>query len=340
MAKWYNDTGKQNDIVLSTRIRLARNIKGIPFPSKMSEADAKKVISLVEKALDEMNYNFIKYDMPNLSEVEKQRLVEEHYISPNLASAKLPAAVYISEDSHISIMVNEEDHIRLQCLFAGFEEEKAYEKIGLVDAYLCERLDYAVHEKYGYLTSCLTNVGTGMRISYMLHLPSIVAFKAADGIFSAIGKMGATVRGMYGEGSKSSGSLFQISNQMTLGKSEVELISLLKETVSGIIAREQELREELKKRKGLMLDDKILRSLGTLKYASIMQSGEMMSLLSDVRLGISLGIIDNIDTQTVNNLMIKSSRAHMSGEDGTLSDFERDVERAKLIKTTLSKKGR
>ncbi len=335
MAKWYNDTGKQNDIVLSTRIRLARNIKGIPFPSKMTADDAKKVIEVVEKALDEMNYSFIKYDMLSLNEVQKQRLVEERYISLKLASAKHPAAAYISEDNSISIMVNEEDHIRLQCLCAGFEEEKAYEQISLVDTYLCERLDYAVHEKYGYLTSCLTNVGTGMRISYMLHLPAIVTFKAADGIFSAIGKMGATVRGMYGEGTKSSGYLFQISNQITLGRSEAELISSLKETAAGVIAKEQELRHELQRRKGLILDDKIFRSFGTLKFASIMQSDEMMKLLSDVRLGISLGIIDNIDSRTVNNLMVKASRAHMSGEDGTVSDFERDVERANLIKKSL-----
>ncbi len=335
MAKWYNDTGSKSDIVLSTRIRLARNLKGIPFPSKMMEDDAKKVIALVEKALEEMNYSFVKYDMQALTETEKQRLVEERYISPKLASVKYPACAYISEDNSISIMVNEEDHIRLQCLCAGFEGDKAYEQISLVDTYLCEKLDYAVHEKYGYLTSCLTNVGTGMRISYMLHLPAIIAFKAADGIFSAIGKMGATVRGMYGEGTKSAGCIFQISNQMTLGRSEAELISSLTETAAGVIAKENELRTELQKRKGMILEDKILRSLGTLKYASIMPSGEMLGLLSDVRLGVSLGIIDNVDSRTISNLMVRASRAHMSGDGGNLSDFERDVERAKFIKSAL-----
>jgi len=337
MAKWYNDDGLQNDIVLSTRIRLARNLKGIPFPGKMNQDDAKKVIELTEAALKDMNYTFIKYDMSSISENEKEQLVEERYISPNLSNSHLPSCAYISEDHNVSIMVNEEDHLRLQCLYAGFEDEKAYDLINKIDAYLSEKLDYAVHEKYGHLTSCLTNVGTGMRISYMLHLPAIVACNLADGIFSAIGKLGATVRGMYGEGTKSSGFLFQISNQITLGKDETEITSNLNETVRSIIAKERELRQQLLKQQGLILEDKIMRSLGTLKSARMMQSKEMMNLLSNVRLGISLGIIDNTDIKTINNLMIMASRAHIANKEGAQSDFERDVERAKLLRETLSK---
>lgn len=335
MAKWFNDSGKENDIVLTTRIRLARNLKGIPFPGRMTADDAKKVISLVETALHEMNYTFTKYDMLSISENEKQRLVEERQISPKLASSKLPSCAYISEDENVCIMVNEEDHLRIQCIYAGFEENKAYDLISKIDSYLSERLDYAVHEKYGHLTSCLTNVGTGMRISYMLHLPAIVMFKAADSIFSAIGKLGATVRGMYGEGTKSSGFLFQISNQVTLGKDENEIIKSISETALSIIEKERELRQELLKQKGLVLEDKIMRSLGTLKSARIMQSKEMMSLLSDVRLGISLKIIDNIDPKDVNMLMISTSKAHISLDDNADSAFARDVERARFIRNTL-----
>lgn len=335
MAKWYNDTGAKNDIVLSTRIRLARNLKGIPFPTKMSVDDANKVISLVDGALNDMNYTFTKYDMSKLSDNEKQRLVEKRFISPNLASAKHPSAAYISDDENICIMVNEEDHIRVQCIYAGFEAKKAYEDISLIDRYLSEKLDFAVHEKYGHLTSCLTNVGTGMRISYMMHLPAIVMCKAADGIFSAIGKLGATVRGMYGEGTKSSGFIFQISNQITLGKDEEEIISAISETADSVIAKEYELRGKIYEQQGLVLEDKIMRSMGTLKNARIMQSKEMMTLLSDVRLGISLGIIENTDIKTVNNLMITASRAHLANDDGTESDFERDIERAKLLRNTL-----
>ncbi|MBR3932586.1 MAG: protein arginine kinase [Clostridia bacterium] len=337
MAKWYSDTTNQSDIVLSTRIRLARNLKGIPFPPKMTAEDAKKVVSLVETALDEMNYTFIKYDMQNLSTIEKQRLVEEHYISPDFAATKLPSCVYISEDNNVSIMVNEEDHLRIQCIYGGFEDEKAYDLIGKIDSYLSEKLDYAVHEKYGHLTSCLTNVGTGMRISYMLHLPAIVAYKAADSIFSAIGKLGATVRGVYGEGTKSTGYVFQISNQITLGKDETEIKSSLNETVEGVITKERELRKEIYKQKGLVLEDKIMRSLGTLTSARIMQSSEMLSLLSDVRLGISLGIIDNTDVKTVNSLMVTASRAHLTDLQNPEPDFERDIKRAKFIRETLNK---
>lgn len=335
MAKWYNDSGLQDDIVLSTRIRLARNLKGIPFPGKMTEEDAKKVISLVETALEEMHYTFIKYDMQALSATQKQRLVEERYISPNLAAQKLPSCAYISEDNNVSIMVNEEDHLRIQTIFCGFEDEKAYDLISKIDSYLSEKLNYAVHEKYGHLTSCLTNVGTGMRISYMLHLPAIVACKVSDSVFSAIGKLGATVRGVYGEGTKSTGYVFQISNQITLGKDETEIKASLTETVEGVIAKERELRREIHKQKGLVLEDKVMRSLGTLNSARIMQSSEMVALLSDVRLGISLGIIDNTDVKSVNSLMVTASRAHLSNPENPESDLERDIERAKLIRKTL-----
>lgn len=335
MAKWFEDGGLDSDIVLSTRIRLARNIKGIPYPGKMTAEDAKKVISLVEAALEEMNYTFTKYDLEKLSGIEKEKLVEERYISPNFAKSNLPSCAYISDDNNVSIMVNEEDHIRIQCIYAGFEVEKAYDLISKIDAYLSEKLDYAVHEKYGHLTSCLTNVGTGMRISYMVHLPAIVMFKASDGIFSAISKLGLAVRGMYGEGTKSLGNLFQISNQATLGKDELEIINDISKVARGIISKERELRKELLNQKGLVLEDKIMRSLGTLKSARIMQSNEMMTLLSDVRLGIGLGFIEDIDLKLVTSLMIKASKAHISSSDNADSPFERDIERAKLIRNTL-----
>jgi len=335
MAKWFEDGGLGSDIVLSTRIRLARNLKGIPYPNKMTADDAKKVISLVEAALEEMNYTFTKYDMEKLSDIEKEKLVEERYISPNLAKSILPSCAYISGDNNVSIMVNEEDHIRIQCIYAGFESEKAYDLISKIDAYLSEKLDYAVHEKYGHLTSCLTNVGTGMRISYMVHLPAIVMFKASEGIFSAISKLGLAVRGMYGEGTKSLGHLFQISNQATLGKDELEIINDISKVSEGIISKERELRKELLNQKGLVLEDKIMRSLGILKSARIMQSKEMMNLLSDVRLGIGSGFIDDIDLKLVTSLMIKASKAHISSSDNNDSPFERDIERAKLIRNTL-----
>lgn len=336
MADWYKDDGFQGDIVLSTRIRLARNIKDIPFPSKMSDEDAKKVIDLTENALNDADIKFNKINLNELSETEKEILVENHYISPNLAKQKKPCAVFISEDESVSIMVNEEDHIRMQSIFAGLECQKAYDIISRADAYLADRLQYAVHPQYGYLTSCLTNAGTGMRVSFMLHLPAICWCSVAESMFAALGKLGITVRGMYGEGTKASGYLFQISNQMTLGVYEKEIINKLYDIVNQVITKEKELRASLIRQRGPVLEDKIMRSLGILKSARVLSSSEMMGLFSYVRLGISQGLIIDADTRTLNTLMIETSPAHLTHDNTTV--MERDVERAALVRKKLNEK--
>ncbi|MBQ4630284.1 MAG: protein arginine kinase [Clostridia bacterium] len=338
MAKWYADDGDKSDVVLSTRIRLARNIKGIPFPNKMSVDDAKKVIDIVEKALDEMNYTFTKIDLPSMSDAEKQKLVEERYISPAFASSKLPCAAYISDDENVSIMVNEEDHIRIQCIYAGFEDKKAHSLIEKVDGYLAEKLDYAVHEKYGYITSCLTNVGTGMRVSYMLRLPAIVTSGASESIFQTVGKLGVTVRGIYGEGSKSTGHIFQLSNQTTLGRREDEIVSSLGEVISSIISKERELRDALFQKNGTALEDKIMRSYALLSSARIMSGQEMLQRLSDVSLGISLGLIPNLESKDINNIMITASPAHITANYETTEAIERDVIRARIIREAFQRR--
>ncbi len=335
MAKWFCTSGTKDDVVLSTRIRFARNLKSIPFQKKMTKEDAQKVIELVEAALDEMNYTFTKIELSAMTAPQKQKLVEQRYISPDFAKSSLPSVAYISEDENVSIMVNEEDHIRIQCIYAGKEEQKSYELISKVDDYLSERLDYAMHEKYGYLTSCLTNVGTGMRVSYMLHIPAIVASGAAESIFDAVTKLGVTVRGMYGEGTKSYGNLFQFSNQTTLGRSEDEIISALNETIDSIISKEYELREKLFEKKGLVLEDKIMRSYSILKSARIMQSKEMMERLSDLRFGINLGIIDKIEYKSLNEIMIKASPANITADFNIENAFERDIKRAEIIREAL-----
>ena len=336
MADWYKDDGFQGDIVLSTRIRLARNIKDIPFPSKMSDEDAKKVIDLTENALNDADIKFNKINLNELSETEKEILVENHYISPNLAKQKKPCAVFISEDESVSIMVNEEDHIRMQSIFAGLECQKAYDIISRADAYLADRLQYAVHPQYGYLTSCLPIAGTGMRVSFMLHLPAICWCSVAESMFAALGKLGITVRGMYGEGTKASGYLFQISNQMTLGVDEKEIINKLYDIVNQVITKEKELRASLIRQRGPVLEDKIMRSLGILKSARVLSSSEMMGLFSYVRLGISQGLIIDADTRTLNTLMIETSPAHLTHDNTTV--MERDVERAALVRKKLNEK--
>lgn len=335
MAKWYDDTGFQGDIVLSTRVRLARNLRGIPFPNKMTDADAEKVISLVSGALEGMNYSFTRLDLKNMSAVEKQKLVEKRYISPDLAKQTKPCAVFISEDENVSIMVNEEEHIRLQSIFAGLECQKAYDIISKIDEYIADKLSYAVHPKYGYLTSCLTNVGTGMRVSFMLHLPAICLCSVADSMFAALGKLGVTVRGMYGEGSKASGYLFQISNQTTLGVDEKEIIDKLSDVVNQVITKERELRGVLLKQQGVSLEDKIMRSCGILRTARLLTSAEMLSLFSNVRFAVSTGLIADTDTKTLNSLMVETSPAHLS--ESTDGVMERDAERARIVRKRLNR---
>lgn len=336
MAEWYKDEGFQSDIVLSTRIRLARNLKDIPFPTKMNNDDSAKVIELTENALKDSDINFVKTELNSLNPTEKEILVEKHYISPNIAKQKKPCAVFASEDKNLSIMVNEEDHLRIQAIFAGLECQKAYDLISKIDAHLADRLSYAVHPKYGYLTSCLTNAGTGMRVSVMLHLPAICRCSVADGMFAALGKLGITVRGMYGEGSKASGYLFQISNQMTLGVDETEILAKLYDAVNQVISKEKELRASMLKQQGPVLEDKIMRSMGILKSARVLSSGEMLSLMSYVRFGISQGLIVDTDAKTLNTLMTITSPAHLS--KGNTTVMERDVERASIVRKTLSEK--
>jgi len=332
MAKWYKDIGNNSDIVLSTRVRLARNIKGIPFPNKISKEQAQSVIDMVDDALKMLSIKFTKIETDNISEKELSKLIEARYVSPDMRKIKIPGAVFISEDESISIMVNEEDHIRLQGIFAGEQTQTAYESLEKLDDYLADSLPSAVSEKYGYLTSCLTNVGTGMRVSYMMHLPAVVETGMAEKLFSTIGKLGVTVRGLYGEGTKPTGNIFQISNQITLGRSENELMENVCNIVNQIIEKEFELRQKLWDKKGIAIEDGVMRSVGILKNARLMQSRELMTLLSNVRLGVAGGYIKDITSADINTLMVETTPAFLEG-----GDMERDIARAKIIREKLMK---
>ncbi|MBE7030241.1 MAG: protein arginine kinase [Ruminococcaceae bacterium] len=336
MAKWYHDQGAQSDIVLSTRVRLARNIKGIPFPSRMKGEDGEKVICLVKDALDALHYNFSLIRLSECPDLEKQRLLEAHFISPDMLRDTEHKAVFLSEDGYVSILINEEDHIRLQGIFSGMESEKAYDLIAKIDDCLAERLNYAVHEKYGYLTACPSNAGTGMRLSFMLHLPALCMAQLTEKLFATIGKLGVTVRGLYGEGTKASGYVFQISNQFTLGRSEQELMASITEVVGQIISKERELRTKLLRENGVALEDKIMRAYGQMKYARVMSTKEFNGLLSFVRLGVSAGLIDSLTIREVNTLMVEARPAHVMG-DAPLTEMERDVKRADIIRRALEK---
>ncbi len=335
-VKWFEKEGFRDDVVISTRVRLARNVEGFAFPRRMSEADSKSLAEKVSAVLKETGYGFEETDIASLSEIQKNFLLEEYTISKNLFDGQLSRKVFTGNDGHVSIMLNEEDHLRLQCIYAGFEPDKAYDLINKVDNLISGKLSYAFSEKYGYLTTCPTNVGTGMRVSFMLHLPALSMTGHIDELFAAIGKLGIAVRGVYGEGSKSTGHIYQISNQVTLGLAEEEIIEKLTEVVNRIITQEKELRNKISKENGIAFADKIMRSYGVLKYASVMSTSELLELLSKVRLGISMGMIEGVKLSDITNIMISSRPAHiMSGEENVLSAFERDVKRAKLIKEIL-----
>ena len=336
MNKWYLESGYQDDIVISTRIRLARNLRGIPFPSKMSSSDAKKVVDTVEDSLSRVSYGFEKYNLSDMPDTQKGVFVEEYYLSPKMISGDKERAMFVSADGRVSIMANEEDHLRIQCMYPGFEPEKAYDVISKTDDCIAENTKYAYSEKYGFLTSCITNLGTGMRVSFMVHLPALVKTGMAKGLFGALSKMGIAVRGIYGEGTESKGHIFQISNQRTLGEAEEEILKKMKDILTEIISKERELRNTVIRDDRLNIENKVMRALGTLKYATLMDSNEMMECLSYVRLGVSLGIIDNVSIKTLTKLLIEARPNHIEHiAQKALTPQERDSMRAGYIKENI-----
>lgn len=334
MSYWYSVSAPQDDIAVSTRIRLARNINGIPFPSKMTPEQFKTVNVLVKKAILESDTPYsksLKYiAMEDIPEIERFAMVERHIISHRFASNYQNRAIIISKDESICIMLGEEDHIRVQVLLAGLQFEKAYEIADSIDSLLCNGLDLAFDERIGFLTECPTNLGTGLRSSVMLHLPLIESRGEISGLADSISKIGLTVRGMYGEGTKAIASLYQISNQVTLGISEKNAIDNLKIIATQLIQKEQQYRKQLNR---IKLEDRCMRSLGILKNARILTSSEMMTRLSDIKLGKSVGIIDS-DILPI-KLLIEGQPNMIMRKSGGLSPDERDIERANIIRNSL-----
>ena len=334
---WMVAHGEDSDIVMSTRIRLARNLTGYHFPIALTEKDSMAVDRVVSGVLldsEENGYSYIK--MSDLPVLERQVLVEKHLVSPHLTAPNRHGAVVLSEDETVSVMVNEEDHIRIQCIFPGLQLEEAYSKADLVDDQLEHNLPYAFDEDFGYLTSCPSNTGTGLRASVMMHLPALAMTKQIDRIIPAISRLGMVVRGSYGEGSEASGNVFQVSNQTTLGKTEKEILVDLGNITTRLIAHERKSREMLLAKSRIVLENRIFRSLGTIAYARILPSGEAARCLSDVRLGIDLEIIRDIDMSILNELMIFMQPGFLQQyADTELTLEERDIFRAKLFRERL-----
>lgn len=340
ISSWMNQDGPESDIVLSSRIRLARNLKEVSFPTVFTSEEGKKVLKKVE---DRMAGQYLSglgtlemVKMNDLKPLEKEVLVEKHLISPLLAKESDQGACLISENEEVSIMINEEDHVRIQCLFPGLQLEEALDVASRIDDWIENELDYAFDEKIGYLTSCPTNVGTGLRASVMVHLPGLVLTRQIDRVISAINQLGLVVRGMYGEGSEALGNLFQISNQMTLGKSEEDIVEDLNSVVKQIIMQEKLARDALMQTSNIQLEDRFFRSLGLLSNARIIESKEAARCLSDVRLGIDLGYIPNITKHILNELMVVTQPGFLQRyAGGPLNPKERDIRRATLIRERL-----
>lgn len=332
---WYISEGKRNDMIISTRVRLARNISTFPFVGKLSRNEAEQIIDLVWEALAPVAKDFTLYQIDKLTPVKQQTLIEKHLISPDLTNGKIPRAVIINKDESISIMVNEEDHIRIQCLTSGFSPDEAWNIANKIDDLLGETLDFAFHEKFGFLTSCPTNTGTGLRISAMVHLPAIAVSGRIPSLLSQAAKSGMTVRGLYGEGSDAQGNFYQISNQVTLGASEEELIERFNKIVYSICEVESSLRNQLQNDIPAKLTDRIMRSYGTLKHAYMISGKELLNLISDVRLGIYLGILKPIPFEKLTTLMVVTMPANITGSSSVMTAEQRDIKRANKVKELI-----
>ena len=338
LSSWMNDDGPSSDIVLSSRVRLARNLEGIHFPTVASNEESKEVVGLLKNKMESTTV-FDQLELITISElkpVEKRVLVEKHLISPHLAEDSPYGACLLSQDESISIMLNEEDHIRIQCLFPGLQLKEALMVAQELDDAMEEKVDYAFDEKYGYLTSCPTNVGTGLRASVMMHLPALVLTQQMNRIVPAINQLGLVVRGIYGEGSEALGNIFQISNQITLGKSEEDIVEDLLSVVNQLITQERSAREALLKTSHIQLEDRVFRSYGVLVNSRIMETKEAAKCLSDVRLGIDLGLIKQVSKSILNELMILTQPGFLQQyAGGPLRPNERDIRRATLIRERL-----
>lgn len=332
--RWYRQSGKDGDVVISTRIRLARNLPVYPFPAGMTVEQRREVCQKVRTALQAGEGKWEYLEMQNMLERDALAMVERHLISPDFAACTEGSGLLLAEDESLSLMVCEEDHLRLQAMGAGLQPDELYQKLDAIDTALDEALHFAFDERLGYLTQCPTNLGTGMRASVMLHLPALQERGMVQQLANTVSKLGLTIRGMYGEGSRSEGALYQLSNQVTLGISEQAAIDNLKGIVSQIVKEERAAREEAAK--SPVFADRVFRSLGVLQNARLLSHEESMKLLSYLRVGISAGLIDTITLDTINGLMYDvQPAAVMTAARVDMDAAARDAARAAMVRETL-----
>lgn len=337
-CEWLRGSGPNSDIVMSSRIRIARNLDKTNFSHWSNKKQEKETLEFLENSIK--NTDIMRGSLParmlELEDVDKQFLLERHLISRELMVHPESKSVVIGDKEIVSVMINEEDHLRIQVMQSGFDLQECWRIANRFDDSLHRFVKFAFHSEWGYLTACPTNTGTGLRASVMLHLPALVMTKQINRVLQAITKFGMTARGLYGEGTEAEGNFFQISNQKTLGPAEEDLIDELERIIRQVIGHEENARKTLMKQSREMLHDKIWRSCGVLRSAYIINTKETLGLLSMVRLGVDMAVITDIDRRAVNELFILTQPAHLQKIEGKiLSSAQRDSKRANLIRRRL-----
>lgn len=338
-GEWLRGKGAEPDIVISTRIRLARNLAQFPFLPKCDDTTRAEIERILHDQIDRLKPRKpLEYlAVGDLDRLDRLLLVERQLISRELAEGHGARGVGFTRAENMSLMVNEEDHLRIQVIRCGLALDDCWQEINAIDDLLEEQISYAFNEQLGYLTACPTNVGTGIRVSVMLHLPALVLTKEIQKVFQALQKIGLAVRGLYGEGSQAMGDFYQISNQTTLGKSEDQIIRNLKDVIPNIIAYERRVRNTLIKEKKQDLHDQVSRAYGILRTAQTITSEETMQLLSSLRMGVSLGLIEDLQIPVVNELFIFTQPAHLQKlRHSVLESSERNIARAKYLRERLT----
>ena len=339
VGEWLRGEGPYSAVVISSRIRLARNIAGFPFLSKAGESERRQIFRLLNECIadSQLGKDVLFVDIEAAEEIDRQLLVERHLISRQHAEGEGTRGVAISAGEQRALMVNEEDHLRIQVLRSGLQLDALFEEVNQIDDVLAEQIEYAFDKRFGYLTACPTNVGTGIRVSVMLHLPALKLTNQIEQMFRAAKDMRLAVRGLYGEGTDALGDFFQVSNQVTLGRTEEEIVEDFgTRIIPKIVEFEIAARENLLEERTSLLDDKIWRAVGTLGNARAMSSDETLFLLSHLRMGVHMGRCNNIDLGTLNEMFLRCQPAHLQKLNGRkLAGAERSVVRADYLRRTL-----
>lgn len=337
-GEWLKGVGPESDVVMSSRIRLARNLGDFPFIRRCSDIDRANIeASVCERMKRDPRLAQLEYiSVAALEAIDRQFLVERQMISRELADASGARTVALDPQERMSVMINEEDHLRIQVMKSGFDVTATWEQINELDNLIQGQIDYAFSDRFGYLTACPTNVGTGMRVSVLMHLPALVITEQIDKVFRSLARLNLVVRGMYGEGTQAMGDFYQVSNQLTLGKTEEDLVARVAEVVPVVVSYERKAREFLVNENQHDLFDQVSRAFGTLQSAQQISSEETMQLLSRVRMGVNLGLIGGVELPTVNKLFIHTQPAHLQKlARMPLNPNQRNIQRATYLQSHL-----